>query len=117
MRNNNFVSIRPEAPPSEILGLWSGNMGPYLVTFDWQKDGEGVFCYSYGSSNVLQRVKYRDHKIFHQDGLQLKISKITLDFIIVHAPYFAGNDSTLYKDEELKNASPYCATVIKKGGY
>lgn len=92
-------------------------MGPYLVTFEWQKEGEGFFCYSYGSSNILQKVKYNDHKIFHQDGLQLEIKKITPEYFIVRAPYFSGKDSIFYKDEKLKNASIYCADRIRLDGH
>ena len=32
MLNNNFVQIKAEPAPSQIIGFWTGNMGPYLAS-------------------------------------------------------------------------------------
>ena len=69
MLNNNFVQIKAEPAPSQIIGFWTGNMGPYLASLSFDKSGNGYFCYSYGTADVIQKVKYAEDTIFIQDGV------------------------------------------------
>ena len=113
MMNNNFVGITPESVPVELVGTWTGNMGPYLVSLQWQQDGYGHFCYSYGTADVLQKIKFSGGKIFIQDGTRLEIKEHTKQLMTVHASYFAGKDSKLYSDPEFRKASAFCAEALK----
>ncbi|WP_414727853.1 J517_1871 family lipoprotein [Zhongshania aliphaticivorans] len=112
MMNNNFVAITPESVPAGLAGSWTGNMGPYLVTMTWQSDGYGLFCYSYGTADVLQKVKFSEGKIQIQDGTKLILKEQNPESITVHAPYAAGKDTVLYTDPDYKNASGYCAKAL-----
>ncbi len=112
MMNNNFVAISPKAVPANLVGTWTGSMGPYLVSMKWQADGYGLFCYSYGTADVLQRVKFVDGEIFIQDGTKLQLKGLSTASMIVHTSYFSGKDSTLLGDRELRNASVYCAKAL-----
>jgi len=109
MLNNKFVSITPQAAPQSLVGIWTGNMGPYLTSFTFKDDGYGVFCYSYGTADAIHRVKYSNNIIYIQDGTKLEIEETNNDLLVVNANYFGGNKSTFYKDEDLKEASQYCA--------
>ena len=113
MMNNNFVGITPEPVPDQLVGTWTGNMGPYLVSMQWEPDGYGHFCYSYGTADVLQKIKFSGGEIFIQDGTRLEIKEHTRQLMTVHAPYFAGKDSKLYTDADFQNASAFCAEALK----
>ena len=112
MLNNKFVSITPQAAPKSLVGIWTGSMGPYLTSFSFKNDGYGVFCYSYGTADVLQRVKYANNIIYNQDGTKLEIKESTNDLLVVNANYFGGNKSTFYRDKDLKEASQFCAKKL-----
>ena len=112
MLNNKFVSIAPEVAPASLIGIWSGNMGPYLASFSFEGDGYGVFCYSWGMADVLQKVKYSNNIIYMQDGFKLEIKTSTSEFLVVNASYFGSNESIFYKDNHLKEASLFCSSKL-----
>ncbi|WP_049784509.1 J517_1871 family lipoprotein [Marinobacter adhaerens] len=112
MMNNNFVAITPEPVPEGLAGSWTGNMGPYLVTMKWQSDGHGLFCYSYGTADVLQKLKFSGGKIQIQDGTKLILKEQNPESITVYAPYAAGKDTVLLTDPDYKNASGFCAKAV-----
>jgi hypothetical protein len=112
MMNNNFVATTPEPVPKGLDGPWTGNMGPYLVTMKLQSDGYGLFCYSYGTADVLQKVKFSEGTIQIQDGTKLILKEQKPDSITVYAPYAAGKDTVLYTDLDYRNASGYCAKEL-----
>jgi hypothetical protein len=112
MMNNNFVAITPQQVPEDLAGSWTGNMGPYLVTMKLQPDGYGLFCYSYGTADVLQKIKFSSGKIQIQDGTKLILKDQNPESITVYAPYAAGKDTLLYTDPDYKNASGYCAKAL-----
>lgn len=112
MLNNNFVSIKSEKTPDVFVGIWTGNMGPYLTTFNLKDDGSGVFCYSYGTSDVMQKVKYLNGNIFIQDGTKLEIESKNTNSFVAKANYFGGNETTYYQDNNLREASQFCVDKL-----
>jgi len=112
MMNNNFVAVTPQQVPEGLAGPWTGNMGPYLVTMKLQPDGYGLFCYSYGTADVLQKIKFLSGKIQIQDGTKLILKEQNPESITVYAPYATGKDTLLYTDPDYKNASGYCAKAL-----
>ncbi len=112
MMNNNFVAIIADPVPGDWVGTWTGNMGPYLVSMQWQPDGYGRFCYSYSTANVLQKIKFSEGGIYIQDGTKLELKEYSAKSVIVHAPYFAGKESIFYPDPDFRNASEYCAKAL-----
>jgi len=112
MLNNKFVSIAPQNTPLDLIGIWSGNMGPYLTSFSFTSDGYGVFCYSYATADVIQKVKYSNNVIYIQDGTKLDIKTFDTNTFVVNANYFGGHKSTFYKDQNLKEASQFCSSKL-----
>tara|TARA_B100001063_G_C16678680_1_gene510523 strand:- start:665 stop:1030 length:366 start_codon:yes stop_codon:yes gene_type:complete len=113
MLNNNFVQIKAEPSPSQIIGFWTGNMGPYLVSLSFDKSGNGYFCYSYGTADVIQKVKYAEDTIFIQDGTRLTLDAVSSDGLKVSSNYFGSTVSEFYSDNERKEASEYCSTQVR----
>lgn len=112
MLNNNFVSIAPQKAPEALIGIWSGNMEPYLTSFSFKSDGYGVFCYSYGTADVIQKVKYSNNTVYIQDGTKLDVETVSTNSLVVNANYFGGNKSIFYKDQSLKEASQFCSSKL-----
>ncbi len=112
MLNNQFMTTTPQEPPAEIQKIWVGNMGPYLASIKFEKNGSGLFCYSYGTSNVIQKIKYSDRIIYIQDGTKLTVSSLEEDKFIGSSEYFAGESYTFYADSNLTNSSVYCSKEL-----
>ena len=90
-------------------------MGPYLATIKIREDGNGLMAYSYGTSNVLSKVKYQsDGKLYFQDGTKVEITIISPTQINLFAPYLLGHTSKFFRDEQLKEAPLFAIDDIKK---
>jgi hypothetical protein len=112
MINNNFISITPEPVPSGLEGVWSGDMGPYLASMQWQADGHGLFCYSYGTANVLQKVKFAADVFYIEDGTRLELKEQGDQSVTVHASYAVGQDTVLHVDPDYQLASAFCGNAL-----
>ena len=112
MLNNKFTSISPT--DTSLKGFWSGNNGPYLMTYKFNGDGTGLVCYSYGTANSLEKLKIANGVIYMQDGSKQQIMKSTETDLILKVNYF-GSATFRYKpDTKLINASPYCEQSLKQ---
>ncbi|WP_145957994.1 J517_1871 family lipoprotein [Brenneria goodwinii] len=109
---NDFPSVVEKNAPSNLVGVWTGSTGPYLTTLIIKENGSGLSCYSWNNNNAIGKIKYDGQEIRLQDGSRLQIKNIDELNLIAHAPYYMGADYTFYKDNELKNASPYCEKEI-----
>ena len=106
MLNNNYTSIVPS--DNFLKGYWTGNNGPYLVTYKFNGDGTGLACSSYLDKNTLEKIKINGGVIYTQNGLKQTIVKSTEEDLILNVKYMG---STIFKykpDTDLNNASPYC---------
>lgn len=106
---NDFVGLAPQSPPADIVGTWSGSMGPYLVTMRIKPDGRGVMCSSYNDTNSMARIKFFDGRIHAQSGAQVGIKSVADASMVLHTGYYMGRDDQFYRDKHLKSASIYCA--------
>ena len=88
-------------------------MSNWLVTFQIDNNGEGVYCTSGWDKDILQRTKYANNTIFIQDGTKFDIKSYDTNTMLVQAPYFALPEHTLYRDDDLKKASVFCASKLK----
>ena len=111
MLNNNYTNI--QANDSSLKGLWSGNNGPYLVTFKFNGDGTGVMCSSWGTADMLEKLKISDNILYMQSGLKQKILEQNTDSLTLKVDYFGGTTYKYKPDNNLKNASPYCEKEFK----
>ncbi|WP_028627689.1 J517_1871 family lipoprotein [Metapseudomonas resinovorans] len=108
LRNNDFVSVQPQPAPSDIAGVWTGSAGPYLMTLIINSDGTGSHCYTWGESNVLERLKFDGNQVRIQDGSRLKVYRSGYQ-LIGQAPYTGSQPINFVQDSNLANASVYCA--------
>lgn len=106
MLKNNFTTILPN--DNSLNGYWSGNNGPYLVTFKFNGDGTGLMCSSYGDSNTLEKLKIADGVMYMQNGLKQTITKSTSDELTLKVNYLGSATFNYRLDPRLTNASPYC---------
>nr|WP_197053343.1 J517_1871 family lipoprotein [Halomonas xinjiangensis] len=113
MMDNNFSAVIPEPIPEGMVGTWSGTMGPYAVTFRFEDNGMGLYCYDWNTTKAIHKIKYANGKIEHQDGKNMLVSQPNTSTIIADWPYTGANDVTLTPDESLANASVYCSKQLR----
>lgn len=106
MLNNNFTTILPN--DKTLNGYWSGNNGPYLVTFKFNGDGTGLMCSSYNDKNTLEKLKINNGVIYMQNGLKQTILKSTETDLVLRVNYLGSATFNYAPDTNLTNASPYC---------
>lgn len=106
MLNNNFTTIIPA--DNSINGYWSGNNGPYLVTFKFNGDGTGLMCSSYGDSNTLEKLKITNGVMYMQNGLKQTILESSENNLTLKVNYLGSAKFNYKPDPKLINASPYC---------
>lgn len=112
MLNNQFPMIQAEAPPSDLSGIWTGAMASYLATIKIENDGTGLFCYSWGTANVEQKIKYIDGRLQIQDGTHLVVVDVRSERLQLESEYFTGASFTYLEDNDLSEASSYCASAV-----
>lgn len=110
--NNNFPAVAVTAPPASMVGAWTGSMGPYSTTIKVDAAGGGYMCYSWNGKDVLARIKYSGNQIVVSDGSKLDVGVVTKSAMQVKANYYMGATYTMYKDDALQSASPYCSKNI-----
>ena len=106
MLNNNFTTILPA--DETLNGYWSGNNGPYLVTFKFNGDGTGLMCSSYNDKNTLEKLKINNGVMYMQNGLKQTILKNTETDLTLRVNYLGSATFKYTPDANLTNASPYC---------
>lgn len=112
MLNNKFVEVSPTS--QTITGVWTGTMGPYLLSYKINSDGTGYSCYSYNTAEVTSKIKINNDMIYLSDGTRLKIEKITNSDLLLKNFYLGLNKNYRFiKDDDFKNASDYCQKALK----
>lgn len=114
MANNKFPMIQAEPPPSELVGIWTGAMSSYLTTIKVEADGTGLFCYSWGTADVEQKIKYNEGRLQIQDGTNMVVADVMGERLSLQSEYFTGGDYTYIKDNDLSEASTYCASALSR---
>ena len=106
MLNNKFTTILPT--DTSLSGFWSGNNGPYLVSFKFNGDGTGLMCSSYNNKNTIEKLKISDGIVYMQNGLKQTILKNTDTDLTLKVNYLGSAKFNYKPDPKLINASPYC---------
>lgn len=110
--NNQYMST--ENTESNVVGNWTGNNGPYLVTYKFNSDGTGLTCYSYAGSNSVERFKINDGVLILQTGIKQTLESYTKEKLVLKANYYGGTKFSYQPDPDLKLASPYCERELNK---
>jgi hypothetical protein len=112
MLNNKFTSVIATQAPPGLVGVWTGSMGPYLTTMKWFDDGNGIFCYSFGQNDVLQKMKFSGGDLYLQDGAMLRLTSTSRDKISITNIYDNKNHE-FHSDQKLSSSSIYCSDKLK----
>lgn len=111
MKTIDFVGMESKAPPAEIVGTWTGNLGPSLSTLKIAADGTGLLCAAnvYGAYSVT-KIKFDGTQVRNQGGGRYDVTAVDQNTINVHMPYFkADPPSRFYRDTDLSKATGDCA--------
>lgn len=114
MANNRFPMIQAEKPPSELVGIWTGAMSSYLTTIKIEADGTGTFCYSWGTADVEQKIKYNGGRLQIQDGTNMTVADVTIERLSLRSDYFTGGDYSYVNDKDLSEASTFCESALRE---
>jgi len=113
MLNNNFPAIVAVPVPTAMAGTWTGSMGYYLTTTKINADGTGVMCASWNGRDSLNPLKYDGKEVRYADSSRVTVKSLNSKIMVVRANYYFGADYTLHRDDELKQAAPYCIEKLK----
>jgi len=113
MQNNNFPAVVAVPVPQKLVGIWTGSIGPYLTTTKFEKDGTGVMCASWNGRDSLNRIKYDGKELRYADSSRTTIKSLGGQVLVLRANYYFGADYTLHRDDEMKQAAPYCVEKLK----
>lgn len=111
--DNKFLFVQPQPSP-HLEGIWTGTMGPYMMSLMFDANGTGYDCYAWNGKNVISRIKYDGKNIHYQEGGYQRLDSITSTSLIVSFPNLPPPSYTLVKDNELKQADPFCVVELPK---
>ena len=111
MMNNQYMSVIPTS--TDLNGFWSGNNGPYAVTYSFNKDGTGLMCSSWNGKDSIEKLKVNGNEIIVQSGLKQTIKSKTGSKLELKINYYAGGSYQYSPDPKLINASPYCEKALR----
>lgn len=115
MKRNDFVGVKPQPIPADMVGTWTGSLGPGLLTFVWRENGEGFVCGSSFGKDSIEKTKYADGEIVYSSGVRQSVTASNGELYKVSYKYAGSRDEfTFYRDQDLKHASPTCIESIKK---
>ncbi|MEO1892514.1 MAG: J517_1871 family lipoprotein [Alcanivorax sp.] len=110
--DSRYSEVRPAPAPSQMVGTWTGNMGPYLLTLQVESDGTGLYCYSWNEKHAVNRLKYDGERLVFQDGARAEVVSASSEKLVLRPSYEHSSESVLRDDQELREASPFCATEL-----
>ncbi|WP_409250511.1 J517_1871 family lipoprotein [Acinetobacter baumannii] len=111
MMNNQYMSVIPTS--TDLNGYWSGNNGPYAVTYSFNKDGTGLMCSSWNGKDSIEKLKVNGNEIIVQSGLKQTIKSKTDSKLELKVNYYDGGSYQYSPDPNLQNASPYCEKALR----
>ncbi len=112
LTDGEFSAFQQAELPSVMAGNWTGKMGPYLASQHWESDGNGLLCYSFGSTDVTKKMKYSQGEIAIQDGDRLAIQHQSETDLLVSPNHLPELAYLFHKDTQLQDASPYCSKIL-----
>lgn len=112
--NNQYSATVPQSPPVEVQNTWSGSIGPYLATIVMDDTGMGLYCYTSGDVNILEKIKYNDGKFYFQHGPKSEVTVEGENLKIISNYYGSSTVALMEKDPLLQEASIYCEDKLKQ---
>lgn len=109
--NNRYLEQTPVTPSDDMVGTWTGNRGPYLVTVVIEADGTGLHCYDWKEIKTVEKLIFNGEEIFYQSGVREKPIPES-GRLILQSPYLGKSKDTYHSDSGLTKASVYCAEQL-----
>jgi hypothetical protein len=94
--------------PPDLVGNWSGKVGPFKMSFELNENGKGVLCYSGLKKNKTELIKYNDGIIFTERDTKMIVASLRDNELIVDVNNFGNVRYTFYRDNHLRKASWFC---------
>jgi hypothetical protein len=94
--------------PPNLVGNWSGKVGPFKASFELGEDGKGVFCYSGRKKNKTEWIKYSSGIITTERDTKMIVVSLRDNELIVDVNNFGNERYTFYRDNHLRKASWFC---------
>ena len=104
----SFSTVDAKHAPINLVGNWSGKVGPFKANFRINKDGNGLFCYARGKLNKVEKVKYSHNVIYTQRDTSVNIEKLNDKIMLIEVNEFGSVNYIFEKDERLLKASRWC---------
>ena len=104
----SFSTVDAKHAPVNLVGNWSGKVGPFKSNFRINKDGNGLFCYSSGKLNKVEKIKYSHNVIYTQRDTSVNIEELDDKIMLIEVNNFGSVNYMFVKDPKLKKASRYC---------
>ncbi len=104
----SFDTVEAKDSPIDLVGNWSGKVGPFKGSFRINKNGRGLFCYSRGKLNKVEKVKHYNNVIYTQRKTNVIIEELSDKIMLVEVNEFGSVNYVFEKDDRLNKASRYC---------
>lgn len=112
--NNKFLEAQNAPVPDGMAGIWTGTIGPSLVTDVIYPDGTGLECSeTVQATREMSKLKLSNGKMYMQVGLKYDVQYSGNTMKLV-SRYLGGGEYTFYKDDTLDKASVYCKEALPK---
>jgi hypothetical protein len=100
---------------SQLVGNWSGKIGPFVGSFKLQPDGTGKLCYSRGNVNKIEVVKYNSSAISTERDYIAVINSVSDNVLEFEVDADGVKEYTFTRDKHLKNTSWFCWKKLHSG--
>lgn len=97
-----------QTAPPDLVGNWSGKVGPFKSSFTLKADGSGTFCYSGRKKNKTEWIKYSSGIIYTERDTEIVIESLSGNILTVEVDNYGSKEYVFYRDKHLKKASWFC---------
>ena len=113
MDASQYVHIKAAPAPDYAVGIWTGGLGPYLMTLKIGPDGYVDTCNSWNHRDAIGKAKMADGRLYFSDGSFAEVSH-SADRMLITPLGDGGHASGFLRDESLRLAAPYCENYFQQ---
>lgn len=107
MDARQYVHADAEPAPEYAVGIWTGGLGPYVMTMKIAPDGHVDTCHSWNHRDAVGKAKFAGGNLYFSDGSFAVLEK-SADGITVVPLADEDHASDFVRDESLRQAAPFC---------
>ena len=95
-------------------GIWSGKVGESWSVLMLDPQGKGLLCMDDRKDLISYKVKLADDVFYTDQGVKFKVKELNYQQANLYMSLLGvGANLSLYKDDQLKNATNKCRQLIK----